>query len=119
MCVRVCVCFLAPALRKNARKSELSLAPAFLGRHLWHTSLSSARCRPPGGRLREIGTPPVPLPGGRLREMGTPHGSLSMSVEAPSHSGSRTGALASFFVFATFAALFDAGSVDDDDAGLI
>ena len=44
--VRVCVCvFFASAQRKNACNSELSLAPEFGGRHLWHTSLSSARCR--------------------------------------------------------------------------
>ena len=74
---------------------------------------------PPGGRLRESGTPPVPVPGGRLRETGTLHGSLSMSVEAPPRSGSRPVALASFFDLASFAALFGAGSVDDEDACLI
>ena len=110
-CLCVCVCdFL---LR---RKGKTPASPSWLWLLHFRVPSHPPVPRPPGGRLRETGTRPVAVPGGRLRETGTLQGWLSLSVDAPPRSGSRTLPLASFFVLATFVELFGVGSVDDDAA---
>ena len=117
MCVRVCVCgFL---LRRKGRPPQFR---AVFGSCIFREGDFGTlpdrppAPRPPGGRLGETGTRPVAVPGGTLRETALPQGSLSLSVDAPPRSGSRTLSLAPFVVFATFVELFGVGSVDDDAA---
>lgn len=117
-CVCVCVCVVSCSGAKENRPQFRAVFGSCIFREGDFGTLPDRppAPRPPGGRLRETGTRPVAVPGGTLRETALPQGSLSLSVDAPPRSGSRTLSLAPFFVFATFVELFGVGSVDDDAA---